>query len=102
MLPLRNCSSIQEAILARPTFFEHFNGVLIDWSYLRKTTKEALAKEAGWLARQGLRIAVDISSRMNLYPDLRLVDNDLEEFAASMLQLMMFLPRWKFCMRKIC
>ena len=84
ILPLRGISSIQQAILARPTFFEHFDGVLIDWTYLHKTEKEALAKEAGWLSRQGLRIVADISSGLNLYPDLRLIDNDPEEFAASL------------------
>ena len=75
---------LKEEILARPTFFEHFDGVMIDWRYLIDRTPEALRREAGWLGRQGLRIAVDLSSGINLYPDLRLVNNDPVEYETSM------------------
>ncbi|MCC6488531.1 MAG: TIM barrel protein [Candidatus Hydrogenedentes bacterium] len=70
--------------MTRPTFFEHFDGVSVDWRYLRDRDAEALAREAGWIARQGLRVIVDCTSGINLYPDLRMVNNDPEEFAESM------------------
>ncbi|MEW6237918.1 MAG: TIM barrel protein [Candidatus Omnitrophota bacterium] len=83
ILPLRNIDSLKEAILARPTFFEHYDGAAIDWNYLRRRDKNVLRNEAGWIVRQGLRVIVDMSSGINLYPDLRLIDNDPEEYAKS-------------------
>lgn len=84
ILPLRKPSSIKEAILARPTFFEHYDGVLVDWRYLHDRRFETVAQEAGWIGRQKLRVVVDLSSGINLYPDLRLVNNIAEDYAASM------------------
>jgi len=84
MLTLGNVSLIQEEILTRPTFFEHFDGVVVDWKYLHRREQEALRAESGWLRRQGLTLAVDLSSGVNLYPDLRLVDNSEEAYRASM------------------
>ncbi len=83
VLPLRKIVSVKEQILARPTFFQHFDGVVIDWRYLHEREAAALERESHWLKRQGLRIFVDLSSGINLYPDLRLVDNDPPEYAAS-------------------
>ena len=84
LLPLRRTTSIKEEILARPTFFEHFDGVCVDWSYLHEQEKTALQKEHGWLKRQGVRIVVDLSSGIDLYPTLRLVDNLHEDYTNSM------------------
>ena len=84
ILTLRHATSIKEEILARPTFFEHFDGVCVDWSYLHEREKAALQRESGWLRRQGVRIVVDLSSGLNLYPTLRLVDNVPEDYAASL------------------
>ncbi len=83
-LPLRRLSSLREEILARPTFFEHFDGVVVDWRYLHDREPAALTAESGWLKRQGLRIAVDLSSGIDLYPTLRLIDNLPADYAASM------------------
>ena len=83
-LPLREGRSIKEQLLRRPTFFEHFDGAVVDWRYLHNRDRAALEEEAGWLQRQGLRIYVDLTSGINLYPDIRLVDNSAEEYAASM------------------
>jgi pimeloyl-ACP methyl ester carboxylesterase len=84
VLPLRNVRSIKEEVLARPTFFEHYDGVLVDWRYLHEREKEAIRHEAGWIDRQGLRVVVDLTSGINLYPDLRLIDNLKEDYQASM------------------
>ena len=83
ILTLRQATSIKEEILARPTFFEHFDGVCVDWTYLHEREKAALQKESGWLERQSVRIIVDVSSGVNLFPTLRLVDNLPEDYAAS-------------------
>jgi hypothetical protein len=83
-LTLRRLTSIKEEILSRPTFFEHFDGVCVDWRYLHEREKAALEKETGWLKRQGVRVVVDLSSGVNLYPTLRLIDNLPADYAASM------------------
>jgi len=83
-LCLGNVRSLREAILSRPTFFEHFDGVVLDWRYLDARTPPALAREAGWIGRQGVRVYVDLTSGLNLFPDLRLIDNDAGPYSESM------------------
>lgn len=82
-LALRGIRSIKEEILARPTFFEHFDGVMVDWRTIHERETAAWARESRWLARQGLRVVVDLGSGLNLYPDLRLLDNLHEDYEAS-------------------
>jgi hypothetical protein len=84
ILPLRKVSSLKEEILARPTFFEHFDGVLVDWRYLHDHSIKFVEEEAAWLGRQGLRVIVDLTSGINSYPDLRLTNNLAADYAASM------------------
>lgn len=81
---LRGSRPIKEEILARPTFFEHFDSVVINWRNLHDRDRAGLQPEAGWIHRQGLRVLVDLSSGINLYPTLRLIDNDPEDYAHSM------------------
>lgn len=83
-LPLRGIRSIKESILARPTFFEHFDSVLVDWLYLHEKEDKILQQESGWIQRQGLRIFVDLSPSLNLYPDLRILNNAEKDYSASM------------------
>lgn len=82
-LTLRSVRSLQEEVLTRPTFFQHFDGVVIDWSYCHEREAAALTKEARWLARRKLRVIVDASSGFNLYPTLTLLDNLPERYATS-------------------
>ena len=84
ILPLRDTTGIREAILRRPTFFQHFDGVSVDWRNLHHRDEAALRDEAAWLKRQDVRIFVDLTSGLNLFPDLRLVDNDAIEYGKSM------------------
>jgi hypothetical protein len=83
-LTLRRDGSIQEEILARPTFCQHFAGVCVDWRTLHDREEAVLRREARWLRRQQVRIIVNFSSGLNLYPTLRLLDNVPADFAASM------------------
>lgn len=82
-LSVRQTASLQEEILRRPTFFEHFDGVVLDWRYLHDRERAALEQEAPWLARQCLRLAVDLSSGLDLYPTLRLINNLTADYVAS-------------------
>ncbi|MFN7998827.1 MAG: hypothetical protein U0Q18_34705 [Bryobacteraceae bacterium] len=84
ILPLRDIASIKEAVLARPTFFQHYDGASIDWRYLAGHERSALEREGQWIRRQKMRIVVNLSSGANLYADLRLVDNLPEHYQASM------------------
>jgi hypothetical protein len=82
-LPLRNLSSVKREILLRPTFFQHFDRIMIDWKYLAGKEISAIRQESVWIKNQGLKIIVDLSSGINLFPDLRLVSNDSTEFIRS-------------------
>jgi hypothetical protein len=82
-LVLHETKSIKEEILSRPTFFQHFNGVVIDWKYLDDRSMDAIKNEAGWINRQKLSIIVDFTSGLNLFPDLRLVNNDSIAYSKS-------------------
>jgi hypothetical protein len=75
---------VKEEVLLRPTFFEHFDGIMVDWKILADGERSTLERDSGWIDRQKLRVYVDLSSGMNLYPDLRLVSNIAEEHARSM------------------
>ncbi|GAH10165.1 unnamed protein product, partial [marine sediment metagenome] len=46
--------------------------------------KSILASESEWIKRQGLKLIVDFSSGINLFPDLRLVNNDSLEYNKSL------------------
>jgi len=75
--------SIKDEILRRPTFFEHFDSMVVDWEYVHRSEESWLRADGEWVKRQGLRVIVDLSSGMNLFPDLRLVNNDHEEYLTS-------------------
>ena len=83
-LPLRQVRSVKEEILARPGFFEHYDGVVVPGSYLSDHEKTTLQAEAPWLRRQGLHICVDLSTEVDLYPSLRLIDNAEPDYSQTM------------------
>ena len=92
---LHDISDIKEEILSRPTFFSHYDRVLVDWRYLHKREKQVLKEEAGWISLQKLKIAVDLSSGLNLYPDLRLVNNDSVRYNESMAVIKSIIDKMK-------
>ncbi len=83
IVPMNGARTIKEFILARPTFFEHADGLKVDWRYLHERDANAIAAEAGWIKRQGLRLIIDLTSGVNLYPDLRLINNVPDDYTAS-------------------
>jgi hypothetical protein len=76
VLALRGGESVKEQVLRRPTFFRHYGGVMVDWTYLRRRDIRELRRERNWIDLQGLKVLVDASGAFNLFPDFRLVDND--------------------------
>lgn len=83
MLVLRSRNDIQEEILKRPAFFQYFDGVKVDWTYLQSRDGAQLERERAWLQRQQARIVVDFSHGLNFYPDLTLLDTFLPRYAES-------------------
>lgn len=83
-LVLGDVLNLKEEILCRPTFFQNFDRIVVDWKYLSNREKRVLETESGWFRRQKLNIAVDLTSGINLYPDLRLVNNDKKHYEASL------------------
>lgn len=86
-LPLCNIIKIKDEILLRPTFFEHFNGIVLDWKYLNTKESVILKQESGWISRQKLKIIVDLTSGVDFYPELRLIDNLHEDYENSMIKI---------------
>ena len=74
LLALRGISDLREEILRRPTFFEHFDGVKLDWTYLHRRDAQQVKRDRPWLELQQLRVVVDFTSGLNHFPDLTLLD----------------------------
>ena len=68
--------SIRYEILRRPTFFQHYDSVVIDYSYLITKDNDFLADDRQWLLQQGVSIYVDGSPSIDLFPTLRFVTDD--------------------------
>jgi hypothetical protein len=86
-LVLRDIQKVKNEILTRPTFFQHFNGIAVDWKYLHTKESNILRQEAGWISRQKLKIIVDLTSGVDFYPELRLIDNLHEDYVSSMVKI---------------
>ena len=85
-LHLRHIShSIRHEILLRPTFFQHYDSVVVDYSYLITKDEEFLMKEGQWLTQQKVTVYVDASPSINLFPTLRLT-NDMPELHNKTIQ----------------
>jgi hypothetical protein len=67
LLPMSGINNLTDEILARPTFFQHFDGVVLDWKFLNRSEKKTLEKDRVWPNLQKLQIWVDLSSGINLF-----------------------------------
>lgn len=76
--------SIRNEVLLRPTFFQHYDSVVVDCSYISGTDTALLMDERNWLKQQNITIYVDGSSSIDLFPHLRMVNNSFIAFNASM------------------
>ena len=77
-------ASMQEQLLLRPSFFEKWDSAVVDYRYVAQRTAESLATEGRWAYKQGLRVIVDFSSGLNMFPDLRLINNSVEDYTRSL------------------
>ncbi len=82
-LYLRSNEDIKVQLLRRPTFFRHFDSVMVDWKYVFNRDDEALKRERNWISLQGLEVLVDFRSGLNVYPDFRFTELIEEERVRS-------------------
>lgn len=83
-LSLRQIEPLQEALLRRPTFFHHFDGVKIDWRYVWSRDRHQIDRERAWLARQQVRLIVDFCHDLNFYPGLTLLNTMPNRYQESL------------------
>jgi hypothetical protein len=94
-LTLRNISSLKQEILLRPSFFQNFDIAVIDWKYLSERETEELRNQSGWIKNQGLKVFVDLTPGINLFPDLRIVNNDSVAYGKSLRVITSLLQKMK-------
>jgi hypothetical protein len=83
VLPLVIGGGIAEAVSSQPSFFDHWDTILVDWRWVLNQGADALAQDGQWALRQKLGIIVDFTSGLNGWPDLRLWNNSQTELAKS-------------------
>ena len=84
VLHLRQISnSLMDEIHRRPTFFRHFDSVIVDYSYVMSKDNDYLMTEAKWASQQNLKVYIDASPAIDLFPKLRLINNSAIAFNKS-------------------
>ena len=62
-LRMPTLADLERNLVKWPTFFQHFDGVMLDWTQFRDIDREAFSEDdARWLNRQQLRFVVDLRS----------------------------------------
>jgi hypothetical protein len=77
-LPLPHTSDLTEAVMLRSTFKQHFDTIVLDWTYVERRTTSELQKEGRWAFMRNISMVVDFTSGLNLYPDLHLCNNSVQ------------------------
>jgi hypothetical protein len=80
--------SLRQTVLAFPSLPQYFDSLLVDWTLIRSWDAAAgpgatLLSDGQWLRQRGLRIIVDATSGLDLFPTLRLFNNSAAEYNAS-------------------
>lgn len=69
---MRGNGNLKEEPLVRPTFFRHYDTMLVDWRWLEQRTEDEIHRQMNWPKLQGLKLMLDFRSGLNYYPDLRI------------------------------
>lgn len=85
--------SLRREIYSRPTFFQHYDSLVIDYSYLITKDEVFLAKEKKWLLTQNVKVYVDATSSINLFPTLRLTSDALDLYNESINSITLLLSK---------
>jgi hypothetical protein len=67
--------NLMAAIIGRPSFSLHFDGVILDWHYILERDDIYLLNDAKFAAARRLRLAVDMTSAMAPFPHWRLCND---------------------------
>ena len=67
--------SIKDALIQNPTVLDHFEGLKVHGRYFEKSDPGALAEDAAYAWRRGVKIIVDFTSLINHYPDFSFLRN---------------------------
>ena len=79
--------SIRYEILKRPTFFQHYDSIVVDYSYLISKDNDFLVDDSRWLSQQSVTIYVDASPSIDLFPTLRFVTDDPATYNKTLARL---------------
>lgn len=90
--------SLMNEIHRRPTFFQHFDAVIVDYLYVMSKDDDFLLKEAKWFNQQNLKVYIDASPVIDLFPNLRLVNNSVIDFNESFNDLQKLLQKTEIYM----
>ena len=69
---MRGNGDLKDAYLERPTFFRHYDTMLVDWRWFESRTDAEIVRQFNGPKTQGLKLMVDFRSGLNYYPDLRI------------------------------
>lgn len=83
-LPVANLNSISEEICKRPTLHQNFEGVVIPYSYIKRIAPNELEKQANWIKRRKVKVMVDMTADVNLFPGLTLINGVDADYRQSM------------------
>ena len=70
---------IKREILRRPTFARQYDSVMVDWKSILSRDDEDLAEQTNFLKLQQIGVMVDLSNGLDLFPNLRFIENDPNE-----------------------
>ena len=85
--------SLRREILTRPSFFQHYDSVVIDYSYLITKDNSFLSKEREWLQTQRVKVYVDATPSINLFPTIRFTTDAPDLYNQSITSLTELLYR---------
>ena len=69
---MRGNGELEDAAIERPTFFRHYDTMLVDWRWFEQRTEDEIRRQMNWPKLQGLKMMLDFRSGLNYYPDLRI------------------------------
>jgi hypothetical protein len=75
---LPDTSDLTDDIMLRSTYKQHFDAVVLDWTYVERRTTAELQRQGRWAFMRNISLLVDFTSGLNLYPDLRLCNNSIQ------------------------
>eukprot|EP00049_Salpingoeca_infusionum_P009768 m.165988 g.165988 ORF g.165988 m.165988 type:complete len:1012 (-) comp14438_c1_seq7:229-3264(-) len=76
-------TDLSQQFLLRTRFKQQFDSVVLDWRQVLGMGAEALQRNKRLLAIYNATLFVDLTSGVNLYPDLRIVKNSMSDYNAS-------------------